>query len=157
MKIVVFSDSHSDIDTMLDVVQAESPDTILHLGDHISDGIALQNIQDITVCLVKGNSDMANDGRDELLLTYEKKLIYMTHGHLYNVKESLTALFYKGINVGAHIVLFGHTHVPYINYANGIWFMNPGRIGRKSSKVIHATYGIIRLVDDKIACEILEV
>jgi len=26
----------------------------------------------------------------------------------------------------ANIVLFGHTHVPYLEKVGGVWFMNPG-------------------------------
>jgi hypothetical protein len=34
--------------------------------------------------------------------------------------------------------------------------MNPGRIGRISSKVINATYGILTIENDTITCEIVE-
>lgn len=62
MKIIVFLDSHTDIDTIREAVDCVDPGIIIHLGDHISD--AIHNL----------------DKRD------------------------------------------------------GIWFMNPERIGRKSSK-----------------------
>ena len=59
-------------------------------------------------------------------------------------------MHYKGIanmfasdSIGADVILFGHTHEPFINYCNGKWISNPGRIGRVSSNVIHATYGVL--------------
>ncbi|MHB1485535.1 MAG: metallophosphoesterase family protein [Saccharofermentanales bacterium] len=61
MKIVVFTDSHNDVDTMLTVIKKEQPDKFLHLGDNISDGFILQNIQDIIVYFVKGNTDKTSD------------------------------------------------------------------------------------------------
>lgn len=157
MKIIVFADSHNDVSTMLTIVKSEQPDAILHLGDHIADGLELQENIDIIVYLVKGNTDQNYNGNEELLLTLESKRIYMTHGHLYKVEDSLTALRDAGTRVGAQIVLFGHTHQPFLSYMNGIWFMNPGRIGRKSSKTIHPTYGLICITENRIECEISEV
>lgn len=157
MKIIVFADSHTDVSTMLSIVKFERPDAVLHLGDQIADGLELQKNIDIIIYLVRGNTDQDNDENEEMLLTLESKRIYMTHGHLYKVEDSLTALRNAGIRVGAQIVLFGHTHQPFLTYMDGIWFMNPGRIGRKSNKIIHATYGLICITENKIECKISEV
>ena len=37
MKIVIFSDSHGDAETMCGVVEKENPDMIIYLGDGIAD------------------------------------------------------------------------------------------------------------------------
>ncbi|HML46261.1 MAG TPA: YfcE family phosphodiesterase [Clostridia bacterium] len=157
MKIVVFADSHTDVSTMLDVVRAERPDVVLHLGDHLADGLELQNRVDIAVHLVKGNTDQADEGKTDALLEIEHVRVWMTHGHLFKVENGLTTLYDGGARAGAQIVLFGHTHRPHLSYRDGIWLMNPGRVGRISSKAIHATYGVIRLADRTIRCAISEV
>lgn len=157
MKIVVFADSHTDVATMLDVVKAEQPDAVLHLGDHLADGMELQNSVDIAVYLVKGNTDQADEGKTDALLEFEHVRVWMTHGHLYKVENGLTELYGVGARAGAQIVLFGHTHRPHLGYRDGIWLMNPGRVGRISSKAIHATYGVIRLADRKMRFEICQV
>ena len=38
----------------------------------------------------------------------------------------------------ADIALFGHTHVPYTEYDNGLWIMNPGALRR-----FELSYGLI--------------
>ncbi len=58
MKIVVFSDSHSDIESMKKIVDKEKPNMIFHLGDYIEDALALQKYtKDILVEFVQGNTD----------------------------------------------------------------------------------------------------
>lgn len=39
MKIVIFSDSHHDIGSMVKVVDSLKPDMIIHLGDNITDAV----------------------------------------------------------------------------------------------------------------------
>ena len=155
MKILVFSDSHNDVDTMYSITTNENPDMILHLGDHIADGLELQNhFRNITIHLVSGNTDRKDCYSEELFLNVSGKQLFITHGHLYNVKSGLTQIHQKGVSIEAHIVLFGHTHKPYLSYTDGMWLLNPGRIGRRPLKP--STYGVIRIEDEKIKCEIIE-
>jgi len=37
MKILIFSDSHGDVETMVQVIEKENPETIVHLGDDKAD------------------------------------------------------------------------------------------------------------------------
>ena len=37
MKIIVFSDSHRELDGMRQVITREKPDYVFHLGDHDTD------------------------------------------------------------------------------------------------------------------------
>ena len=41
--------------------------------------------------------------------TLRGKKIFITHGDLYGVKYGMTNIYYKGKEVGADIVLFGHS------------------------------------------------
>ena len=38
MKVLVFSDSHSNLDFMVSCIEKYKPDTVLHLGDYAADG-----------------------------------------------------------------------------------------------------------------------
>lgn len=157
MKIIVFADSHTDIETMNIVINSEYPDMVIHLGDHVKDGEELQKqFQEILIELVKGNTDKTYNYPVEKMLTANDKAIFITHGDQYGVEEGLDDIIYEGINEGADIILFGHTHKPYLENQDGVWIMNPGRIGRKSSKHINATYGIIEVNDGNIDCKIIE-
>lgn len=157
MKVVVFADSHSDIDTMSIVIEAENPDMIIHLGDHVIDGTELQKLYDeIPMELVKGNTDSIDKYYSEKTFLINDKLIFITHGDQYEVEQGITDVLDRGVCVGADLILFGHTHKPYLQNTEGIWIMNPGRIGPTSRKFINATYGIVLLNNDIITCEIAE-
>jgi len=157
MKIVVFADSHSDIDTMSIVIEVENPDMIIHLGDHVTDGTELQKMYaTIPMELVKGKTDRTDEYFSEKILLLNDKSIFITHGDMYDVEQGISDLVDRGMSDDADIILFGHTHKPYLQNNEGIWIMNPGRIGRRSSKVINATYGILLIDNDSVICEIVE-
>jgi putative phosphoesterase len=94
--------------------------------------------------LLKGNCDFG-DGETEGFIELAGKKIFFTHGHTYSVKNDYdySTLRDKGRSMGADIVLFGHTHKPFSDYRNNIYFLNPGsaRDGR---------YGIIDIVNGEI-------
>lgn len=156
VKILVLADSHTDVDTMLAVAETEKPDAILHLGDHAPDAHALQSKIGIPVHLVKGNTDKENTDKTEEFLTFEGTEIYMTHGHLYHVGRGSDELAEAARQMSMHIALFGHTHVPYLRCAGGLWLMNPGSINRAKSLFNHATYGVITLRGSILRCEIVQ-
>ena len=155
--IVVFADSHSDVDTMSVVIEAENPDMVIHLGDHVTDGVELQGLfPEIPMELVKGNTDRIDEYLSEKTLLLNNKRIFITHGDQYDVEQGTSDVFDRGVSEDADIILFGHTHRPYMYNRGEVWIMNPGRIGRRSRKVIDATYGIVILENNIVTCEIVE-
>ena len=74
--------------------------------------------------------------------------IFVTHGHMYNVKSEYNTIFYKGKEVGADIVLFGHSHKALINSYDGITIMNPGSISLPYGRM-KKTMGFIVIDKDK--------
>ncbi len=158
MKIIVFSDSHTDVRTMLEVVEREKPDRLIHLGDHAADAEDLHSVYtELPISIVCGNTDRASSCRPREQLEVCGKKIFLTHGHLYGVKEGLGNLYQFGINNGYHLVLFGHTHIPFLSYMDTLWLMNPGRIGKASTNAIHTSYGVIRFEEERMRLEIVEV
>jgi putative phosphoesterase len=150
MKIVIFSDSHGDVETMCNVVVSEQPDTIIHLGDHVKDADKLkERYPNIQFFKVLGNTDSKNE--DEEWIQYIEicgKRFMLTHGHTF-IDEAAT--FRQGeqkmfIDSGdVNIILYGHTHEPFINCCNGKWIMNPGRIGRKHDGTNIPVYGVLKI------------
>ena len=158
MKIVVFSDSHSDIESMKKIVDKEKPNMIFHLGDCIEDALALQKYtKDILVEFVQGNTDYRYNYDKKIVLEIEGKKIFLTHGHKYHVKRGVSNILKKGIDKKVDITLFGHTHIPYLNYKNKMWLMNPGSINRYYFKGKNCSYGIIKIKNSKITCKIVEI
>ncbi len=155
MKIIVFADSHTDLDTMSVVVKAEKPGMIIHLGDHLTDGLGLKALfGSIPIELIKGNTDMGVGYPEERVFAVNKMVFFIAHGNRYRVEDGIEDICERGKNCKADIILYGHTHKPMLCVRKGIKIMNPGRIGRKSSKQIQATYGLIELKEGSKHCEI---
>ena len=115
MDILVFSDSHGKgeyIDAILRR-QVRLPDVIFFLGDGLRD-LAWQNFGGIPVYRVKGNCDFfgADTTDDELLTELGGVRIFAAHGHTYSVKSGYMKMAQRAAELGADIMLFGHTHEP---------------------------------------------
>ncbi len=148
-KILVFSDSHDDISNMQKVIDAEIPDIILHLGDGWDDIEQLHReyYYDIPMEHVKGNCDY-NSESDIKFLTVAGKNIFMTHGDRYYVKSRLDVLINEGIERGADIVLFGHTHNPVNIKTDNMIVINPGSIKNTKLRTNEPSYAVITIDED---------
>jgi len=156
MKILVFSDSHRALSFMRSCVDAISPDAIIHLGDHYGDGEAIhQEYPDIRFYQVPGNCDAYSCppfAREMLVQRLFGVDLYLTHGHIHRVKQSLYALLRDARACGCAAALYGHTHIPDCHQEeDGLWVLNPGAGGYHSG-----TAGLIEVKDNKIiSCRIL--
>ncbi|WP_256593134.1 metallophosphoesterase family protein, partial [Pseudomonas sp. 2822-15] len=63
------------------------------------------------VISVKGNCDFGNFP-EEIIQDVKGTRFFVGHGHLLNVKMTEMNLIFKGEEVGANVVCFGHTHIP---------------------------------------------
>lgn len=103
---------------------------IFHLGDNVTDAHYLaDHMRRTTVYSVRGNCDPGVVEEETELVIIKGQRILLTHGHRFHVKYGLDRLYYAGSEQDADAVLFGHTHVPYSERENGIWFINPGSAG----------------------------
>jgi len=135
MKILVFSDSHGMVGFMQRIAEKENPDMIFHLGDLESDcDGAFANIR---VVKVRGNCDFHSFEEKERILEFGPSKIWMTHGHLYGVKNGLASLLKHGEELGANVILYGHTHRRYLLETDRYVVMNPG--------TPDSSYGVIEL------------
>lgn len=154
MRILVTSDTHNNHYNLRRAVLAH-PDAalIFHLGDGADD---MDNIHiefpDRRFIQVKGNNDwgsmMPLDGE----VTLEGIKIFYTHGHKYNVKYGLYDLIAQARSRHAQIALFGHTHIPYTEYQDGIYLMNPGSLCTSDG-----SYGILDLTPQGIVMNIINI
>ena len=153
MKLLVMSDSHRNIDAMLQAAGQADHDAIVHLGDHIGDAQKLrQRLPDATFHMVPGNCDFYA-GESELFLTLEGAKILVTHGHNYRVKSGLDYLLDRALSIGADLVLYGHTHKASVRHERGIWLMCPGQMERHD-RYLQASYGIAAIDSGSIDCGI---
>ncbi len=158
MKIIVVSDTHGHNEAFLEAaLSIEKPDLLIHLGDYVRDAQEIANLLDIEFLTVKGNGDYAarNFNEDELVEINGKKL-FLTHGHRHYVSYDRDTLLKKGMELGADIILYGHTHIPLIEKEGNVLIMNPGSPSLPRQWDRKRTFGIIT-IGDEIQTEIIEI
>ena len=159
MEFLIFSDSHGKSKNIKEVIdrQIRRPDGIFFLGDGLRDLMYL-DITDIPIYSVSGNCDtggfygtLCSDFLG-LVNVNGVKVMY-THGHMYNVKSSMTHLLYTAVQKDADILLFGHTHMPvekrvdvdmidFPKLNKPLYIFNPGSIGD-----YNASFGTLTITD----------
>ena len=133
MKVCVFSDSHGYAGNMMNAIDLEKPDLCFFLGDGERDiAKVIDRYPDLPVYAVRGNCDFRSDYKNLLICEVDGVRIFMTHGHLSNVKYEyeLDTLTSQAIEAGAQIALFGHTHSQELTENRGVTLLNPGSVGR---------------------------
>lgn len=157
MKIIVVSDTHGRIEEFLEQIEKmDKIDMIIHLGDYLEDGLEIEEKTGIKTMVVKGNGDFLHPGYSEdKIFDIKGKKIFITHGHRYNVRYGVDNLLYKGEEIKADLVLFGHTHVSTLSEESGIIVMNPGSPSLPRGFKGKKTFGIIE-IDKDIKIEIVE-
>jgi len=146
LKILVFSDSHRSLGGMLEAIEDQSPDTVIHLGDLQRDaeeiGYAYPRLPLISV---PGNCDGWTMEVPTRLVQLDGKIILLSHGHLWGVKQGYERAVFEAHKANADILLFGHTHHPYCQQLDdGLWVMNPG--------TSRTSYGTILIENGQIRC-----
>ena len=144
MKILVVSDTHGYTENLDRVLEREENiEMLIHCGDVEGDERYIrERTGAFPCCIVKGNNDYFSDLPKGLVFDIYKYKVMVTHGHNYGVSMSTNGLREEARIRGAQIVLFGHTHRPFIEECSGITLMNPGSLtyprqsGRKPSYLI---------------------
>ncbi len=151
MNILVFADSHGDVDTMAELTARWKPDQVLHLGDHFSDLVKLhRRFPEIPMQGVRGNCD-APGSPESLRLTLGGTRLLLVHGHRQGVKEDLERLYFTALEAGVDMVLFGHTHRALHEWEGKVEFFNPGSVGRGWPP----SFGLVRLGEGPRSAEII--
>ncbi|MCW3983817.1 MAG: YfcE family phosphodiesterase [Candidatus Bathyarchaeota archaeon] len=84
----------------------------------------------------------------ELRLEVAGKKILVTHGSPESIDEHIRSdtpmqrLNYFANIAKADVVIVGHSHEQFIREANGVWFVNPGSVGRPNDKNPQAGYAL---------------
>lgn len=135
MQFLVFSDSHGER-RYLTAALRRNPDIkhILFLGDGLSDIEALQKERpDLHIRAVRGNCDgVTLDYPAEDTFALFGTTVFLCHGHTLSVKGGVCAAIYRAREVGARVLLYGHTHEKAASYLSDLdlHICNPGSIGR---------------------------
>lgn len=153
MRILVFSDTHGTIRPCTWAIETiQDVDLILHAGDCVRDAEDLACLYpDIPFWYVRGNNDFSCNAPDEKVIDVCGKRIFLTHGHIYQVKydSDYECLIQKGREKNADIIVFGHTHIPFEERKNHLSILNPGSVRFGN------TYGVIEIENKKIGLSVL--
>ncbi len=155
MKLIVISDAHGKAKRITKAVnETLDADYLFYLGDKVVD---LQKAKanfntNPTIVYVKGNRDFSCQAAIEETTVVEGKKIFLTHGHKYSLKWGKNKLYYRSQEIGADIVLFGHTHIRYAKVEKGTLFFNPGSISLPRDQK-PASYGVVEIKNDRIEYE----
>lgn len=145
MKILVLSDSHRVMRNVYTVIEMlkDKIDAVIHLGDVLIDAEKIKEYYpNLKLFNVAGNCDFGTLEQSQKILEAGGKRIFITHGHRYNVKGSLSSLAYAALQDNADICLYGHTHFPLITKIDNLIIMNPGSISSPRGISV-CSYGII--------------
>ena len=133
MKIGIVSDSHGNtsvFEDMLAMPGAAEAEMWLHAGDFAPDADDLEIMSGKRVVRVLGNCDFYVDGvHEETVVVVAGHRIFLTHGHLFNVRFDTAMLREAAREAGADIAVYGHTHMALEEYGDVI-VLNPGSIAR---------------------------
>lgn len=143
MKVAVIGDTHLQEHILEGLLEELNQfDFLIHTGDLYYDFEYLMQHLEIQGVGVRGNCDVK--GEEELLIDLAGKKIFICHGHRYGAKGSLNQLFYRGKELEADVVIFGHSHIPFCAQEEGLLLLNPGSVAypRGGSK---ASYAILHL------------
>jgi len=129
MKVLIVSDNHR-YDTYLEqVIKEEAPfDCFIHLGDATGSEDYIRTIVNCPTYMVRGNNDFFCDLPKEQEFELAGNKILITHGHYYYVGQHTEEIRRQGRARNADIVMFGHTHRPYLDIGDEMTVLNPGSI-----------------------------
>ena len=150
MRIGVISDTHRNLHLAREAIRAMGKiDLLIHAGDHYSDAIELAEEFGLEVKSVIGNCDFPGEGNAEELISINdgEFKIFVVHGHQYGVKSGLEKLYYRGLELEADIIVFGHTHLPLLLKEDDVTLLNPGSIGFPRANE-GLRYGLIEVGQD---------
>lgn len=155
MRIVVFSDTHRNMERFAQSVRQAVADgkidALIHCGDGVGDleeveGELTRHNPRIRIYAVVGNCDLAAGhypGTETANLNGVETLI--THGHLYHVKQGLGQLAKAAADLQMRLVFFGHTHQPVVREKHGVLCVNPGSL----AALYHEGYAYLEVLIDE--------
>ena len=156
MKLMIASDIHGSAfycKELLKAFENEHADKILLLGDILYHGprndlpkdyapkevIAMLNPMKEKILCVRGNCEAEVDQMvldfpvmaDYAVLPLGEKLVYFTHGHVYNAANMPPLC-------PGDVLVHGHTHVPKCECVNDVHVLNPGSVSIPKNNTPHS-------------------
>ncbi len=146
MKILVISDTHGSLAGLQMVLKQETDiQMIIHCGDVEGQSGKIYAMTGVPCYFVAGNNDWSPDLPKELIVNIDRYTFFICHGHRYGVSYNRSGIHEEAARRRADVCLYGHTHIPDLDFYNGIYFMNPGSLTYPRQRGRKMTYGVIEI------------
>lgn len=143
MKVLIVSDTHRNEDNLIRVLDIEKDvDMLIHCGDVEGSELEIEMYAGCQTVFVAGNNDFFSRLPKETEVILGELKAFVTHGHNYYVSMNPDYIKNEARVRKADIVMYGHTHRPFIEEEKGLIVINPGSLtyprqeGRRPSYVI---------------------
>lgn len=129
MKILIVSDTHGRESNLVKVLKKIGPiDRMIHLGDVEGGEDYIRTLTEAPIDMVGGNNDYFSDLPAEEIIELGKYRVLITHGHYYYVSWNVDRLREIAREKNVNIVMYGHTHRPYLEVNPELTILNPGSL-----------------------------
>lgn len=149
MRIMIVSDTHGRHGNLEVALEQEGKiDLLLHMGDVEDDEHYIEAIAKYPVHMIAGNNDFFSYLPKEKEIKIGKYRVFMTHGHGYYVSMDTKRLRQEAQARGVDIVMFGHTHKPYMDLEGSVMVINPGSLSYPRQEGRRGTYIMMEIDRD---------
>lgn len=150
MKVLIVSDTHGRDSNLEEAVLQEAPfDYLIHCGDVEGREFFIEALAECPCCIVAGNNDFFSDLPKEEEIILAGKKILVTHGHYYGVSMDVYGLVDEARDRECDMVIYGHTHKPYVAKIDEILVVNPGSLAYPRQEGRHPSYVVMDAEDEK--------
>lgn len=146
MRILLISDSHGRNDDVAGVIRQAGPiDMFVHCGDVERGDDYIRSLVSCPIHMVAGNNDYNLELPSHDIFQIADYTVLLVHGHRFQVFRGVDRLREYALQNHIDIVMFGHTHIPFIEIGENLTILNPGSISYPRQKERIPTFLIMEI------------
>lgn len=151
MKILIVSDTHRNEDNLIKALENEkSLDLLIHCGDVEGAEYEIEHYAGCKTVFVSGNNDFFSRLPREVELQVEEYKVWVTHGHNYYVNTNPEYIKTEARVRGIDIVVYGHTHRPFVEKNEDLITINPGSLTYPRQEGRRPSYAVMEVEKEHI-------
>ncbi|MDO5147120.1 MAG: metallophosphoesterase [Eubacteriales bacterium] len=149
MRILVISDSHGRNDDVAGVIrQVGEIDMLIHCGDVERGDDYIRSLVDCPIYMVSGNNDYNLDLPSKITVQIGDYRVLIVHGHTFYVYRGVQRLRQYALENHIDVVMYGHTHVPFIDIGHEVTILNPGSLSYPRQAERKPTFLLMEIDDE---------
>jgi len=158
-RLLVLSDTHGNVSALKSVLRwaaSRQAGGVIEAAVFLGDGLHDLSVAQAEAVFsgewkkVRGNNDSFYPAPEADVFDFGGNRFFLCHGHRYSLYNGFDRLIAAAVSNGANAVLFGHLHVPVLEYAQiphstsdkRIFLINPGSISQARSRA-GSTFAVI--------------